>query len=193
MLLALRLSLLEDKSEQELLAHFRETQDPEVIALLMTRYDGLIYGMALKWLRDPERARDFTGDLYIKLFEHLQKQEIDNFPAWLGRTTRNRLHDLRRKDHVREEYKSGYVPPEPAREERGWDFAMDKSGLGEALGNLSEIERVVIRGVYFEDKSYQEIGEEYDWSFNQVRGARERAIRKLRKQLKGDFANYFKD
>ncbi|MEL6845033.1 MAG: hypothetical protein AAFP02_17645, partial [Bacteroidota bacterium] len=54
-LLALRLSLLEDKSEQELLAHFRDTQDPEVIALLMTRYDGLIYGMALKWLRDPER------------------------------------------------------------------------------------------------------------------------------------------
>ncbi|MFK7923284.1 MAG: RNA polymerase sigma factor [Bacteroidia bacterium] len=191
--MALSLSLLEDKSEQELLAHFRDTQDPEVIALLMTRYDGLIYGMALKWLRDPERARDFAGDLYIKLFEHLQKQEVENFPAWLGRTIRNRLHDLRRKDNVRDEYKSGFVPPEAPRVENAWDFAMDKSGLGQALAGLSESESIVIRGVYFDDKSYQEIGEEQGWSFNQVRGARERAIRKLRIVLKGDFENYFKD
>lgn len=191
--LALSLSLIGDKSEQGLLAHFRDTQDPEVIALLMTRYDGLIYGMALKWLRDPERARDFAGDLYIKLFEHLQKQEVDNFPAWLGRTIRNRLHDLRRKDSVRDEYKSDYVPPEAPRVENAWDFAMDKSGLGQALTDLSETESIVIRGVYFDDKSYQEIGEEHGWSFNQVRGARERAIRKLRSVLKGDFENYFKD
>ncbi|MEL7533332.1 MAG: sigma-70 family RNA polymerase sigma factor [Bacteroidota bacterium] len=192
-LLALSSSILEERGDQELLAHFRETQDPKVIALLMTRYDGLIYGMALKWLRDPERARDFAGDLFVKLFEHLQKQEVDNFPAWLGRTTRNRLHDLRRKDQVRDDYKSVFVPPEAPKIENAWDFAMDKQELKSALESLSDTEQTVIRGVYFEGKSYQEIGEEYDWSFNQVRGARERAIRKLRSVLPSDYGNYFKD
>lgn len=185
--------MFEDQSDQALLAHFRETQDPKVIALLMTRYDGLIYGMALKWLRDPERVRDFAGDLYIKLFEHLQKQEVDNFPAWLGRTTRNRLHDLRRKDQVRDDYKSVYVPPEAPDVESAWDLAMDIKELREAIESLSDTEKIVIRGVYFEGKSYHEIGEEYGWSFNQVRGARERAIRKLRNLLSDDFKNYFKD
>lgn len=191
-LLALSLRELEDKEDRELLAYFQQTHDAQALAILVERYNGLIYGMAMKWLRDPERVSDFAGDLYLKMFEYLQTHQVENFSAWLGRTVRNRLHDLKRKDKVRDDYAT---QPQPFmhRTEDQMNWNMDHQGLMQAMDQLSDIEKLVIRGVYFEEKSYHEIGDEQSWTFNQVRGARERAIRKLRGVLKGDFEHYFKD
>jgi RNA polymerase sigma-70 factor (ECF subfamily) len=191
-LLALGRSGLSDKGDQELLAYFHQTQDTQAIAILMERYNGLIYGMAMRWLKDSERVNDFAGDLYIKMYEYLQKNQVDNFSAWLGRTVRNRLHDLKRKDKVREDYASQpQLSMHQTEAKMNWE--LDHQALQQAMGNLSEVEQTVIRGVYFEEKSYYEIGDEQSWTFNQVRGARERAIRKLKAALKNDFENYFKD
>lgn len=191
-LLAASLLSLKDKGDQELLAHFQQTQDTQALAVLVERYNGLIYGMAMKWLKDPERVNDFAGDLYLKMHEHLQDHQVDNFAAWLGRTVRNRLHDLKRKDKVREDYAT-LPQPFMHKTEDQMNWEMDHQGLVQAMNQLNEIEQIVIRGVYFDEKSYYEIGDEQEWTFNQVRGARERAIRKLKEQLKNDFEHYFKD
>ncbi|HHG84462.1 MAG TPA: hypothetical protein ENJ82_06920, partial [Bacteroidetes bacterium] len=60
-----------------------------------------------------------------------------------------------------------------------------------ALKSLKDEERLCIRMIYLEELSYQEVMAQTGYSFNQVRGYRDRAVRRLRTLLQDDFADYF--
>ena len=179
-------------SDKELVQYFRRQTDAQAIAILLSRHNGLIFGMAMKRLKDEAATEDFVGDIFLKVYDKLQKSEVSNFRSWLGSMVNNQLHDMGRKQKVRAMYEQG-PKDESSDPEKHWQWAMDETALSDAIAELKDNEKIVIRGVYFEEKSYHEIGEEQGWSFNQIRGARERAIRKLRDKLGLDFENYFKD
>lgn len=77
--------------------------------------------------------------------------------------------------------------------EPGVQRQMDLNGLKKAIANLSEKERLIVEAIYFQEMSYQEIMETYGWSFNQVRGTRDRAMKKLKAVLEADFSDYLKE
>ena len=71
-------------------------------------------------------------------------------------------------------------------------LGMDKHHLQTALESLPEHERLCIEAIYLEGLSYKEVMERHRWTFNKLRGTRERALKKLRNLLKQEFTTYFK-
>lgn len=178
--------------DHELVAHYQATERQEALALLMDRYMDSVVGISMRYLKDEEAVRDFVSDMYVKLTKAVLTNEIKHFRSWLHSTVHNRLKDLKRKAQVRTNYRS-QLSLEVEHMEPDLQRQIDLDALKKAIGNLSEKERLVVMAIYFEEMSYQEIMETYGWSFNQVRGTRDRAMKKLKAVLQTDFSDYLKE
>lgn len=73
--------------------------DHEAFRILVERYQGRAYGLALRILRDEEQARDAVQDSFIKVYSSLRRFEgRSSFYTWLYRLVFNQCLDHKRKD-----------------------------------------------------------------------------------------------
>jgi RNA polymerase sigma-70 factor (ECF subfamily) len=177
----------------ELVNRFQQTNDNQIIITLIDRYADALTALSFRFVRNEDSADDLGQELFLTLAEKLPNAEVRNFRSWLLQTARNRLIDrdrrLKRMDTYQSQLKEESFSPDQVIDQR-----LDESDmLKAAFAMLSEREQLCIRLHYWEYQSYKEIGEVMGLKFNQVRGALDRAILKLRKQLGGHFDNYFLD
>ncbi len=67
--------------------------------MLVERYQGRVYRLALRVLRDEERARDAVQDGFLKAYVSLDRFEgRSSFYTWLYRLVLNLCLDMRRRD-----------------------------------------------------------------------------------------------
>lgn len=152
--------------------------DSEAYRVLVERYQGRAYRLALRVLRDDEQARDAVQEAFLKAYLNLARFEgRSSFYTWLYRLVMNLCLDLKRRDRS-----SRYVhAPEPAdleriagsdaaEEDAGWRAhregpaqALERHELRAAMGNAidqlpaSARETLLLREV--EGLSYAEIAE----------------------------------
>jgi len=63
------------------------------------RYQDRIYRLALRVLRDEERARDAVQDAFLKVYQSLRRFEgRSSFYTWVYRLVLNLCLDLKRRD-----------------------------------------------------------------------------------------------
>lgn len=87
-----------DPSDREAVAGARRG-DPEAFRVLVERYQGRAYRLALRVLRDEERARDAVQDAFLKAYVNLDRFEgRSSFYTWLYRLVMNLCLDARRRD-----------------------------------------------------------------------------------------------
>jgi RNA polymerase sigma-70 factor, ECF subfamily len=73
--------------------------ETDVFRTLVERYQGRIYRMALRVLRDEEAARDATQEAFLKAYAALARfRGQSSFYTWLYRLAMNQCLDLRRRD-----------------------------------------------------------------------------------------------
>jgi RNA polymerase sigma-70 factor (ECF subfamily) len=73
--------------------------EPDAFRSLVERYQGRVYRMALRILRDEEAARDATQDALLKAYRALPRfQGRARFYTWLYRLAMNHCLDLRRRE-----------------------------------------------------------------------------------------------
>lgn len=73
--------------------------DHEGFRILVERYQGRAFRVALRVLRDEERARDAVQDAFVKAYASLQRFEgRSSFYTWLYRLVMNVCLDARRRD-----------------------------------------------------------------------------------------------
>ena len=70
-------------SDQELLATYQQSADLKVLGHLYSRYMDLVYGLCLKYLEDPETARDAVMHIFEELVSKLQLHHVTVFKSWL--------------------------------------------------------------------------------------------------------------
>ena len=149
--------------------------DREAFRILVERYQGRAYGLALRVLRDEEQARDVVQDAFLKAFGSLDRFEgRSGFYTWLYRIVMNLCLDATRRDrsgqHVdwSEEVAHGGAAqaalaaaddpqePDPA-------AALERSELREqlarAIDDLPEDARRTIELREIDGLSYKEIAE----------------------------------
>ena len=73
--------------------------DREAFRILVERYQGRAYGLALRVLRDEEQARDVVQDAFLKAYGSLDRFEgRSGFYTWLYRIVMNLCLDAKRRD-----------------------------------------------------------------------------------------------
>jgi RNA polymerase sigma-70 factor (ECF subfamily) len=120
--------------------------DHEAFRVLVERYQGRAYGLALRVLRDEERARDAVQDAFLKVYGSLGRFEgRSSFYTWLYRLVMNVCLDMKRRD------RSGrHVEWE---EERSLELAHGAEALAgaaadpEARSPAGELERAELRAL----------------------------------------------
>lgn len=75
--------------DDELVHAYKSSGDLKVLAELYQRYMDLVYGVSLKYLKDPENAKDSVLNIFEELMIKLQKHEVNNFKGWLYQLSKN--------------------------------------------------------------------------------------------------------
>lgn len=115
--------------------------DHEAFRILVERYQGRAYGLALRILRDEEQARDAVQDSFIKVYSSLRRFEgRSSFYTWLYRLVFNQCLDHKRKDKS-----ARHVEWEEERIAEDQILEPAASGAGGLPGPGAELERSELR------------------------------------------------
>lgn len=139
------------------------------------------YYVALKYMKDEDRAIDVLQDAYVRAFKYIgQLDEADKFPAWFARiVATTALNELKKKSPILfsqmedEEGNSEVDNFYDEREEYQPEVTMDKAEtrrlVNEIIDTLSDEQRICITMFYMEEMSVKEMAEVLGVSENTVK------------------------
>jgi RNA polymerase sigma factor (sigma-70 family) len=169
--------------DHELVALYKQSGNLQILAELYQRYMELIYGVCLKYFKEPETAKDAVMAVFEELVLKLQKYEVDNFKSWLYTLSKNHcLMQLRSAKHL------------PTKE---FDAALMQSGedvhlngvfekeenlerLAECMKALASEQKTSVELFYLQNKCYKEIAEITGLDLNKVRSLIQNGRRNLK-------------
>jgi RNA polymerase sigma-70 factor (ECF subfamily) len=170
-------------TDQELIALYKKSEDLTALGELYQRYMDLVYGVCLKYFKDPETAKDAVMQIFEELVPKLKKHEVENFRGWLHQVAKNHcLMQLRTPRNLKTvEFKPELVQSE---ENVHLNGVLEKEEnfkkLEYCLGTLTSEQQSVIRLFYLEGKCYNEITEITGLEWNQVRSFIQNGRRNLK-------------
>lgn len=170
-------------SDAELTELYRKDGDLNVLALLYQRYMDLVYGVCLKYLKDPETSKDAVINIYEELIGKLKQHEVTNFKSWLYTLSRNHcLMQLRKeKGHATVEISDHFMQNE---EMLHLDAVNQKeeqlNSMEKCLEQLSTEQKTCVTLFYLEGKCYNDITEQTGIEWNKVRSYIQNGRRNLK-------------
>jgi RNA polymerase sigma-70 factor (ECF subfamily) len=168
-------------TDKELLQLFYADHNNQWLGWLLERYTLLLYGVSMKYLKDPEEARDAVQQIFLKAITELHKYEVTYFSSWLYMIARNYcLMKLRDRKHPAKpvDLLADFLPAGEETEFLHKENLLLK--LESALNELNPEQNRCIRLFYLQKKSYQEIAEETGFSLLQVKSYIQNGKRNLR-------------
>lgn len=178
-------------TDKELVALYKESGDMAVLGELYQRYMELVYGVCLKYYKEPEQAKDSVMQIFEELVSKLKKHEVENFRAWLHQVAKNHcLMQLRTPKNMKTvefktdfpEYQSGQVMQ--SEENMHLNGVLEKEEnfkkMEDCLETLTGEQRDTIKLFYLEGKCYNEIVEQTGMEWNQVRSLIQNGRRNLK-------------
>jgi RNA polymerase sigma-70 factor (ECF subfamily) len=160
------------------------------------------YTLNLKF--DKDLAEDLTADLFIKVFQSLNKYKIQyTFNSWITRVAKNFLIDYTRKLKLETVSMDAGASSEKMKNESSDSIKIDVCDEGEnpeevimsaekrscleaAMNKLDGNSREAINKYFFEEKSYIEIAEDMDMPLGTLKNIIFRAKLKLKNILEMD-------
>ena len=172
-----------NQSDTELVLTYRQSGDLKVLGELYQRYMDLVYGVCLKYLKDPELAQDAVMQIFEDLVSKLKKHEVENFRGWLHQVAKNYcLMQLRTPKNL----KTVALPPLLMQNEADVHLngVMEKEEnfqkLEKCIASLSDEQRTMIKLFYLDGKCYNEIVEITGLEWNHVRSSIQNGRRNLK-------------
>ena len=172
-----------NQSDTELVLLYRESGDLKILGELYQRYMELVYGVCLKYLKEPELAQDAVMQIFEELVSKLKKHEVDNFRGWLHQVAKNYcLMQLRTPKNL----KTVALPPLLMQNEEDVHLngVMEKEEnfqkLEKCIASLSDEQRTMIKLFYLDGKCYNEIVEITGFEWNHVRSSIQNGRRNLK-------------
>jgi RNA polymerase sigma factor (sigma-70 family) len=169
--------------DKELVAQFQSSGDLEVLATLFQRYMDLLYGVCLKYLKDPETAKDAVMQVFEELVRKLPRHQVDNFKSWLYTLAKNYcLMQLRTPKNL----KTTEFNPDSMQsgEETHLNGMMLKEEhlqkMERCLQTLSAEQKVSVEMFYLQSKCYKEIADITGLELNKVRSNIQNGKRNLK-------------
>lgn len=162
------------------------TGDRDGFAVLVERYQAVLFRHALGMVRDADVAADLVQDAFVRAYGSLRRCESpDRFGGWVFRILANRCRDYlksaaRRGERMRED--TAFAPrgsdPEQVLERRH-----ARAALEDALAALPPAQREALLLKHVEGCSYDEMAERLDASVSALKMRVMRAREALQARL----------
>ena len=159
------------------------------LGILYDRHAGLVYGIALKVLENPQEAEDLTQDIFLN-FVKIGSYEPSrgSLRTYLAILTRSRSVDrVRSRSNTRELLKKWGHSRES---ETATDSLLEKVSRSEqsqevkaALAQLSDEQQQILRMAYYDGLSQSEIANQLEIPLGTVKARARRGLLKLRQAL----------
>jgi len=169
--------------DAELVAAYRRSGDLTLLAALYQRYMDLVYAVTMKYLGEPETAKDAVMAIFEELAQKLLKHEVENFKGWLYTLAKNHcLMQLRSAKRM----KTGTFDPDHMQieEEVHLNGVFEKEQqldqLSKCLETLSSEQKTVVELFYLQHKCYKDIEELTGLEWNKVRSHIQNGRRNLK-------------
>lgn len=157
---------------------------------LVERYRDMVYGLALKMLRNTEEAEELAQDTFVKAFQSIQSYRGSaRFSTWLYRITYNSAITILRKKKMQllsldEQRLSDDDEIRLHQQLSEIDEEELAASLKKAMESLPEDDQALVTLYYYEDQSVDEISHITGLSASNVKVKIHRARKKMYLYLK---------
>ncbi len=182
----------EPRPDEALLQEYLQKRNPEDAAELFKRYAHLVYGVCLKYLGDPEEAKDAVMQVFEKILTLSEDTQVQTFKSWIHTVSKNHCLMMLRHQKAEERMQTAkYLElKDELMENPSFVHLDDKDRhearirtLREELLRLNDEQRSCIELFYLQEKSYREISELTGYDLNKVKSAIQNGKRNLQIKL----------
>ena len=174
--------ILSAEDDHVLVQLYRKEGNIDTLGELYNRYMELVYGVCLKYMKEPEDAKDCVINIFEELIIKLKKYEVDNFKGWLYQLAKNHcLMKLRGKKN------QPYVIDADImhlQENIHLDGVMEKetqlNTMEYCIEQLPHEQKQAIELFYLKEKCYKEIADSTHTDINKVRSFIQNGRRNLK-------------
>jgi RNA polymerase sigma factor (sigma-70 family) len=180
--LAFLRKILSAESDHELVRQYRAAGDIDTLGELYSRYMELVYGVCLKYMKEPEDAKDCVINIFEELVIKLRKYEVDNFKPWLYQLAKNHcLMKLRSKKAIPVNIDIDVVHlPENIHLDDVMEKELRLTSMEFCIEQLPSEQKQAIQLFYLQEKCYKEIAETTNIDINKVRSFIQNGRRNLK-------------
>ena len=170
------------ETDRELVEQYRNSGDMNVLGELYNRYMELVYGVCLKYMKEPEEAKDCVLNIFEELVMKLKKYEVDNFKGWLYQLSKNYCLMKIRSDKKKPAHVDADVMhlSENIHPDIGMEKEQDLNSMEYCIEQLPEDQKQAIQLFYLKEKCYKEIAETTSTDINKVRSFIQNGRRNLK-------------
>jgi RNA polymerase sigma-70 factor, ECF subfamily len=156
--------------------------DEGAFAALVLQHQGMVFGLALNFLRHHAEAEDLAQDVFVALHQNLARVEsAAHVRYWLCRVTSRRCIDRVRRLAWRLERSTDRVPERAVFPHAGDPLLA--ATLRQLVGQLTPAARLVVMLRFQEDLQLSEIAEILEMPVNTVKSHLHRSLETLRSKL----------
>ncbi len=174
--------ILSAEDDQALVQLYRKGGNIDTLGELYNRYMELVYGVCLKYLKEPEDAKDCVINIFEELIIKLKKYDVDNFKGWLYQLAKNHcLMKLRSKKGQPSIVDADIMH---LQENIHLDGVMEKetqlNTMEYCIEQLPHDQKQAIKLFYLKEKCYKEIADSTQTDINKVRSFIQNGRRNLK-------------
>ncbi|HXS56420.1 MAG TPA: sigma-70 family RNA polymerase sigma factor [Hanamia sp.] len=175
-------NILSSQSDQDLVEQYKSTGHLNILGDLYQRYMDLVYGVCLKYFKDPEEARDAVINIFEELVIKLTKYEVNNFKSWLYQVAKNYcLMKIRsKKSHPVNVDIDVMHLPENNHLEKVTEKEDQLNRMENCIEQLPTDQKQAIQLFYLKEKCYKEIAEMTENEISKVRSFIQNGRRNLK-------------
>lgn len=174
--------ILPAQDDTDLVKQYMSDGDINVLGELYSRYMELVYGVCLKYFKEPEEAKDAVINIFEELVTKLKKYDVMNFKSWLYQLAKN---------HCLMKIRSGKSKPIVVdidimhlRENNHPENVSEKeeqlNGMENCIEKLPVEQKHAIQLFYLQEKCYKEIADLTETDINKVRSFIQNGRRNLK-------------
>jgi len=165
--------------------------DRQALAELYDRYERMVYGLAWRLMQDAQLAEEIVQDVFTRVWQKGQSYDPDQgkFSTWLLQVTRNRALDVlksrkrRQQETLQDDAQWRDVRDEAPTTEDAVLVNLQRQEIRDALETLHEDQQAVIRWMYFQGLTQQEVSERYKIPLGTVKSRVRLALNRLKQTM----------
>ncbi len=171
-----------ESTDQELVQLYKKDGNIRVLAELYQRYMDLLYAVCLKYLKEPEAAKDAVMEIFEELVTKLLKHEVGHFKGWVYMLTKNFcLMQLRsNKQMPLVQFPEFMQMNENLHLDEVFEKEEHLNQLVKCMDSLSPDQKQTVQLFYLQEKSYKEIAGITNSDWDKVRSLIQNARRNLK-------------